>query len=89
MVPSLLFALRQALLIGMAAFAYFRVRGLTEGNPMQADHNAGHVLDLERRLGIDFELGLQSLIGGSEWAVNLANWVYIWGHWPVVAATLI
>jgi hypothetical protein len=21
-----------------------------------------------------------------DWIVNLANWVYIWGHWPVIAA---
>jgi len=25
----------------------------------------------------------------ADWLVTLMNWVYIWGHWPVIAATLL
>jgi hypothetical protein len=43
---------------------------------------------LERRLGLDVELGLQHLVLHRHWIVTLANWVYIWGHWPVIGASL-
>jgi hypothetical protein len=40
----------------------------------------------ERGLGIFWEPRIQSAIVNHDWIVNLANWVYIWGHWPVIAA---
>ena len=30
------------------------------------------------------ESALQSETVGSDAVVTLANWVYIWGHWPVI-----
>lgn len=84
----LLFGARQALLVLAAALAYFGVRGLTEGDPTTAYLNAVRVLRVERRIGIDIELELQELVRSNEMLVDLANWVYIWGHWPVIAATL-
>ena len=86
---ALLLLARQAALFGSAALAYFGVRGLTEGDVDDAWRNAERVLDLERQLGLDVELGLQDLIGDRQFVVDLANWVYIWGHWPLVAATLV
>ncbi len=83
------FVARQAVLFGLAALGYFGVRGLTEGNVSQADRNAGEVVRLERWLGIDFEQPLQELVLESDLAVDVANWIYIWGHWPVVIATLV
>ena len=82
------FILSQAVLIVVAALAYFAVRGLTEQSPATARSNAERLLDLERRLAIDLELGLQALVLRSEWLVDLANWIYIWGHWPVIVITL-
>lgn len=86
---ELLFTARQALLVGLAVLGYFGVRGLTEGDVAGANRNAEQVLRLENVLGIDLELSIQEAVLGNELLVNLANWIYIWGHWPVVIATLV
>ena len=46
--------------------------------------NADRLIELERWLGIGWESALQSETVGSDAVVTLANWVYIWGHWPVI-----
>ncbi len=79
---------RQVVLITLAILAYFGVRGVTESGFIEAHKNAARVLRLEKLMGIDIELELQGLIADHDWAVTLANWIYIWGHWPVVIATL-
>jgi membrane-associated phospholipid phosphatase len=76
-----------ALVFGAAIF-YFLVRGVTQGSVERAERNARAILRAERALGIDVEMGAQALIVGQHVLVMLANWVYIWGHWPVVIATL-
>lgn len=68
-----------------AYFAYFTVRGLVETREAQAFHRAIDIIELEQALGIFWEPGLQSYILRFDWLVNLANWTYIWGHWPVIA----
>lgn len=85
---ALLLLLRQCILFILAALAYFGVRGLTEGEVSTAIRNADQVLDIERFSSVDLELGLQSALLSRQLLVDLANWIYIWGHWPVVAATL-
>lgn len=79
-------ALQLSLIVG-AALAYFGVRGLTEGSESTAVEHARGVLRFERTLGIDIEQGVQSWILGHNWIVTAANWVYIWGHWPVITIT--
>ncbi len=79
----------QLALVLAAALLYFLVRGLTEsadGTPMA---NARHVLRMEAWLGIDIEAALQRAILDQRSIVTLSNWVYIWGHWPVIVATLV
>lgn len=78
---------REVGIIAIAYFAYFGVRGLTEGNFGQAVSNALAIVAIERSLGFFVEPALQSIIVGSEWLVNLANWVYLFGHWPVIIIT--
>ena len=73
----------------LAALLYFGVRGLTESSESTAVTNAGRVLRLEAILGIDIEASLQGFILDHRWVVTAANWVYIWGHWPVIALTLV
>ncbi len=82
-------AATQLTLIGVAALAYFGVRGLTEGSESTAIANAGRVLNLEAALGFDVEASLQGFILDHRGIVTAANWVYIWGHWPVIGMTLI
>lgn len=78
----------QALLVAAAALSYFGVRDLTEGARAAATANAHSLLDLERSLGISWERGLQSQVIGSDAFVTAANWMYIYGHWPVIIATI-
>jgi membrane-associated phospholipid phosphatase len=68
---------------------YFGVRGLTHRDPATAVRNAERVRDAEGALGIGVEDPVQSSAVWSDQLVDVANWVYIWGHWPVIAATLL
>ena len=68
---------------------YFGVRGLTAGDADVAVDHAEDVLALEKELGLDVEAGVQALLVDVEPLTTLANWVYIWGHWPVIAVVLL
>jgi len=78
---------REALLVTLAIVAYFAVRNATAGGVDQATANADRVLRLEDWLGIAWEQRVQGLIVDHDVLVTLANWMYIWGHWPVILAT--
>ncbi|MGE3328508.1 MAG: phosphatase PAP2 family protein [Acidimicrobiia bacterium] len=78
----------QLLLIVCAALLYFGVRGLTQGSESAAVAHARDLLHLERALGIDVEASLQRDVLEHRWMINIVNWVYMWGHWPVIAVTL-
>ena len=72
-----------------AALVYFLVRGVTQVRSPRRSANSRDVLRVERGLGLDFERSAQDLVLDQRWLVTLANWVYIWGHWPVIVATLL
>jgi hypothetical protein len=80
---------QQTVLVVCAFFAYFAVRGFTQGSHVAAVDHARAVADLERRLGFYWEPWLQEQMIGHSWLVTGANWIYIWGHWPVIAAVAI
>jgi len=73
--------------IVLGIVTYFGVRGVTEGNADVAVRNAHDVLAVEKELGLDVEAGVQALLVDVDIITTLANWVYIWGHWPVIALT--
>ena len=68
---------------------YFGIRGLTAGSPETAREHALGVMALEKELGLDVEAGVQDLLLGLDVVPTLANWVYIWGHWPAIAVVLV
>ncbi len=68
---------------------YFGVRGLTAGSPETARSHALDILALEKTLGLDVEKGIQAAFVEVDPLVTFANWIYIWGHWPAIAAILI
>ena len=68
---------------------YFGVRGETAGAPEVAREHARDILALEKALGLDLEAGIQALLVDVEPLTTAANWVYIWGHWPVIAVVLL
>ncbi len=80
---------RQLTLIVGAALLYFGVRGQTEAAQSLAVAHGFDLLAFERTIRLDIEAGLQQLILPYRWAVTAVNWIYIWGHWPVIAATLV
>lgn len=81
--------LKQVVLVGGAIILYFGVRGVTERQAVTAFENARSVLAFETRFLIDIELAAQEWLLSHDRMVTAANWVYIWGHWPVVITTLV
>jgi len=79
----------QILLVVAAAAAYFAVRGFTQSNLSAAQGNARTLMDVERAMHLDGEGELQSWLLDNDVLVNLANWVYIYGHWPVIIGVLV
>jgi len=77
--------LREAVTTVAAVLAYFLVRGLTEGSVSLAVENARRVQEAEEALGLAWEWAVQEALIEHDWIVTFANWVYIFGHWPVIA----
>lgn len=86
---TLLWVLGQAALIVLLIVIYFGVRGLTAGSSADAVENANRVFELEQQLHLDVEDTMQTWITDSGTLSTAANWIYIWGHWPVIIATMI
>jgi PAP2 superfamily len=74
-------------LIAGAMLLYFGVRNLTAGGADIAFSNAERLSRFEQWAHLDWERGLQAAVIDSEMLVNFTNWVYIWGHWPVILPT--
>jgi hypothetical protein len=76
-------------LVGLAALTYFGVRNLTVGAADEAFANAEWLGRLEERLHVAWEDPLQDTLVAGRTAMTFCNWVYIWGHWPVIIVTAI
>ncbi|MBC9731715.1 phosphatase PAP2 family protein [Nocardioides marmotae] len=81
--------LGQAVVVTLAVLVYFGVRGLTEGRVDRAQENARLVVSFERWLGIDLEEVAQAPLESYGRVETVANWIYIWGHWPVIIVTMV
>lgn len=81
--------LREVAIAVFAFFAYFFVRGVTEGSEIRAVENADRVIAFERSLGILWEPAWQRAIIDNHALVSLSNWIYIWAHWPLIIAVAI
>ena len=82
-------AAREILLVVSGVVVYFGVRGVTVTDAQEALDHALHLVALEQYLGIYIEPTLQAFVLGSDSLVAVMNWVYIWGHWPVIAVVLL
>lgn len=80
---------REFLLLAPAIVLYFAVRGVVVAREDAAFENAQQIVRLQARLGILHEPTLQTWVLGSDFLVRTVNWIYIWGHWPVVIGTLV
>lgn len=72
-----------------AVLVYFGVRGETAVDPAIAHAHSERLVDLEIWLGMNIEHAVQNVVSASQGAVMVMNWVYIWGHWPVIAGVLL
>src|SRR3990170_7703287 len=81
--------LTEVALVVAGVLVYFGARGLPAASPATALANAEHLVEVERGLGLDVETAVQDLLLGWEPVVVVMNWVYIWGHWPVISAVLV
>ena len=78
-----------ASVVALGVATYFGVRGLTAGDADEARRNASDVLAVEKQLGLDVEAGVQAVLVEVDVLTTAANWIYIWGHWPVIALTFV
>ena len=69
-----------------AYIAYQLVRSAVGGQAGTAFDNAARLIHLEQQLGIFHEASLQAYVLPREWLVDAANYVYIYGHLPVIIA---
>ncbi len=76
--------IREILLATVAALAYFGIRNLTVGAAAEAFANADRLRGFEEHARLDWERPIQDALLGHDWLLTLANWTYIWGHWPVI-----
>jgi membrane-associated phospholipid phosphatase len=76
---------REASLVVFAYFLYFAVRGFTEGSETRAVDHAHMIVNFEKSAGFFWEPSIQEQIVSHHWIVTAANWMYIWGHWPLIA----
>jgi membrane-associated phospholipid phosphatase len=80
---------RELGLVAAGFLVYFGVRAVTQGSHVDAVENARRLVSLERSLSIHWEPSIQAAVTGHHWLVTLVNWVYIWGHWPLIAAVAV
>ena len=80
---------RELGLVAAAALTYFGVRNLTVGAEAEAFSNADRLARLEEHARIAWERPLQDAILGRDGLLTLFNWIYIWGHWPVIITAAI
>ncbi len=80
---------REVALVGTGVFLYFFVRGLMDAKANVAIEHALRIIELEQALGLFREPAMQRRIMDHDWMITLQNWIYIFGHWPVVVGTLI
>lgn len=76
-------------LVALAALAYFGVRGLTVSSYAVAESNGRDLVAVQGTLSLDVEAGIQAAVLGHDRLVTLANWIYIYGHWPLIVATMV
>jgi membrane-associated phospholipid phosphatase len=80
---------RQLLLFAGAYYVYRIVRGIVDGQAVEAFENGRTLVYLERDLGLFFEPGLQAWAQGQEWIMWLANTMYVNSHFVVTTTFLV
>ena len=80
---------REVIVIAAVIVLYFGVRGLIATRIHVAYRNAERVIAIERWAGVFVEPKLQAAVTAHGWIANTVSYIYIYGHWPVLLATLL
>ncbi|OFW64384.1 MAG: hypothetical protein A2Y74_09865 [Actinobacteria bacterium RBG_13_63_9] len=73
-------------LIVVAFVLYYLVRGAAIERAGEATSRAIRLLELEKSMGLFWETQMQAWVMSSEVAVGVFNGIYVWAHFPLVAA---
>jgi len=76
--------LHEVVAVVVSFLVYFVIRGAVVGRAGEAIVRGIRLIELEQRLGIYHELEMQSWILGNYWLIKAMNWIYFWGHMPLV-----
>jgi hypothetical protein len=82
-------AARQLGLFVLAELTYEAVRGIADGERVQAFVNGQNVIDFEKSTHTFFEPGLQSIFLSHRWIIDFANFMYMNSHFVVTTAFLV
>lgn len=74
----------EAAFLFAAMLVYFLIRGGLPVRPEEAFDRANRVIRLEEGLGIFVEPRWQGYILDNVALMKIANWVYVWGHLPIL-----
>jgi hypothetical protein len=81
--------LTEIVLVTIAFFIYFGVRGLVIERIPEAEAHAADVISIEKSLGIYWEPRLQDFFIVGDWIQRIANGIYLYGHGPVILVTAV
>ena len=76
--------LHELAVVVSAFLIYFLIRGSVVGRAGEAMVRGTNVIELERQWHIYWELQMQAWILDHYWMIKTVNWVYFWGHMPLV-----
>ncbi len=74
----------EVLVVLASLLAYFGVRAITEGSEDLALRNAERVVRLQEHLLLDWDMSLNQSVVEHTRLITVFNWIYTWGHWPVI-----
>jgi hypothetical protein len=80
------YGLHELVLVVLAFLVYFSIRAAVVSRAGDALVNAYDVIAFEKALGIYWEHQMQAWILDHYLAIRAMNWIYFWGHMPVIAA---
>lgn len=77
---------REILGTSAVLIVYFLLRGIRPEATDDSVARSLHLIRFEQRLGVFQEVSWQSAFIEHHWLMNVANWIYAWGHYPVLLA---
>ncbi len=76
--------LHEIVVVVVAFLIYFAIRGAVVDRAGEAMVRGIRLIELEQRFSLYHELEMQSWILDHFWLIKMMNWVYFWGHMPLV-----